>query len=190
MAQPKQRLSREDWIRAALDAIAEGGLAAVAVEPLAARLGVTKGSFYAHFRNRDALIDAALARWRESHAASLSELNGIDDPNERLERVLLAAVMFSQSSSPSVHVRLLGELQDPRAREAVAAVTQARVKRLTAAYRDLGFDRRRAEVRARLAYAAYVGLLQMAQETPDRVMTKAQIAALMAELRATLLASP
>ena len=39
------------------------GLAAVAVEPLAARLGATKGSFYWHFRNRDAMLEAALQRW-------------------------------------------------------------------------------------------------------------------------------
>ena len=39
------RLSAEDWALAALDVIAEQGLAAVAVEPLARRLGVTKGSF-------------------------------------------------------------------------------------------------------------------------------------------------
>ena len=42
MAQ-KTRLSRDRWIEAALDALADGGLAAVAVEPLAARLGVTEG---------------------------------------------------------------------------------------------------------------------------------------------------
>ena len=60
---PKARLGRDDWIRAALDAIAAGGLAAVAVEPLARSLGVTKGSFYAHFSNRDELIEAALEAW-------------------------------------------------------------------------------------------------------------------------------
>ena len=53
------RLSRDDWAGAALDALS-GGLGAVAVEPLAARLGATKGSFYWHFRNRDELIAAAL----------------------------------------------------------------------------------------------------------------------------------
>jgi hypothetical protein len=37
-------LTAEDWELAALDAIREGGLAVVAVEPLARRLGVTKGS--------------------------------------------------------------------------------------------------------------------------------------------------
>ena len=56
----KTRLSREDWELAALDAIADGGIGAVAIEPLAAALGVTEGSFYAHFPSRDALIDAYL----------------------------------------------------------------------------------------------------------------------------------
>ncbi|MGH3388225.1 MAG: TetR family transcriptional regulator, partial [Actinomadura sp.] len=46
MAERKTRLSRADWANAALEAIAEGGLAAVAIEPLATRLGTTKGSFY------------------------------------------------------------------------------------------------------------------------------------------------
>ena len=57
------RLSAEDWAQAALDLIAEQGVAAVAVEPLARRLGVTKGSFYWHFPSRDALLSAALERW-------------------------------------------------------------------------------------------------------------------------------
>ena len=52
------RLSAEDWAVAALDVIAESGLAAVAVEPLAKRLGVTKGSFYWHFPSR------GCSRWR------------------------------------------------------------------------------------------------------------------------------
>src|SRR5271156_2521728 len=124
----KTRLSREDWERAALDAIADGGLGAVAIEPLAAALGVTKGSFYAHFPSRDALIDATLTRWERSHSASLGELA---DPAERLERAMLAAISFSQSGAPSVHRRLLGELGDERVRDAVARMDSARVARLT-----------------------------------------------------------
>jgi AcrR family transcriptional regulator len=38
-------LSRDDWTRAALEALAAAGLAGVAVEPLARRLGASKGSF-------------------------------------------------------------------------------------------------------------------------------------------------
>jgi AcrR family transcriptional regulator len=182
----KRRLSREDWEGAALDAIAEGGLAAVAVEPLAARLGVTKGSFYAHFPSRDALIDAALDRWKRSHG----EFAGIEDPAQRLEQAMLTAVEFSQSGAPSVHVNLLGELHDPRVRDAVAHVTAGRMARLTSTYRELGFPPKRAEHRARLAYSTYVGLLQMAREAPDRRLSKREVSSLMSELRATLLAPP
>ena len=56
----RQSLSAENWIEAALDVISEGGVESVAVEPLARRLGVTKGSFYWHFPNRDALVGRAL----------------------------------------------------------------------------------------------------------------------------------
>src|SRR3954463_4628754 len=79
------RLSAQDWARAALKAIAGGGLAAVAVEPLARTLGVTKGSFYAHYRNRDELITAALDEWVRGHGSeALAEFAAMDDPAQRL----------------------------------------------------------------------------------------------------------
>jgi AcrR family transcriptional regulator len=186
----KTRLSRDDWELAAIDAIADGGLGAVAVEPLAAALGVTKGSFYAHFPSRDALIEATLARWERTHSESLGELAEIADPAERLERAMLAAISFSQSGAPSMHLRLLGELHDERVRAAVARTDSARVARLTANYRELGFPPRQAERRARLLYATYVGLLQMADSSPEEPLDSREIAALVRELRATLLAPP
>src|SRR5919201_1290437 len=128
---PKSRLGREIWIRAALDAIADGGLGAVAVEPLARRLGVTKGSFYSHFANRDELIDASLEAWEHSHAEEqMQQFQAIDDPAERLAAVLRVATEFSQSGAPSVHARLMGELGDPRVRSAVSRVNGARIDRL------------------------------------------------------------
>ena len=64
--EPKGRLSAVDWEEAALATLAESGLGTVAVESLARRLGVTKGSFYWHFATREALIKAALERWEKS----------------------------------------------------------------------------------------------------------------------------
>src|SRR5690349_9457645 len=88
----RQRLTAQDWADAALTAIGEGGLAAVAVEPLAARLGATKGSFYWHFANRDALIEAALERWEEvGTEAVITEAEAEPDPTGRLRRLLRRA---------------------------------------------------------------------------------------------------
>src|SRR5687768_16979730 len=78
-------LSRDDWTEAALDALAGTGLAAVAVDPLARRLGATKGSFYWHFANRDELIDATLERWeRRDTTEVIAAIGALADPRERL----------------------------------------------------------------------------------------------------------
>src|SRR5688500_18331891 len=89
------RLTVDDWTAAALEAMAGGGLAAVAVEPLATRLGATKGSFYWHFANRDALIEAAVLRWEREHTeAVIGLINAQPDPLARL-RLLVGLVLRS-----------------------------------------------------------------------------------------------
>ena len=87
-----RNLSAADWIAAAMEAIVERGVAAVAVEPLAVRLGATKGSFYHHFANRDALIVATLDEWEHSQTEAVIErVELIPDPGERLRAVLAVA---------------------------------------------------------------------------------------------------
>src|SRR5689334_17232786 len=62
MAAPT-RTPRTRWIEAGLGALASGGPDAVRIEPLAQALGVTKGGFYWHFDDRQALLDEMLDRW-------------------------------------------------------------------------------------------------------------------------------
>ncbi|NLB15124.1 MAG: TetR/AcrR family transcriptional regulator, partial [Gammaproteobacteria bacterium] len=84
------RLSANDWAQAALDLIAEEGVHAVAVEPLARRLGVTKGSFYWHFPSRDALLRAALERWEQVELDEVfARLEAVVDPRERMRELFL-----------------------------------------------------------------------------------------------------
>ena len=85
----RNRLSAADWERAALDALAECGVSAVAVESLARRLGVTKGSFYWHFSSREALLTAALERWeREDEDLVLAPMAAVADPRERVRELI------------------------------------------------------------------------------------------------------
>src|SRR3954471_16809595 len=83
------RLRPEDWTKAALAAIADKGTANVSVERLARELGATKGSFYWHFKDRPALITAALDRWEHEYTDRIIErLSDVSDPRERLRRLL------------------------------------------------------------------------------------------------------
>ena len=61
-AADKSRLSRSDWLEAALHT-AELGIGKVKVASLAEAMGVTTGSFYWHFKNRQELLDAMLKYW-------------------------------------------------------------------------------------------------------------------------------
>ena len=177
----EERLARVDWEDAALAAIAAGGLAGVRVEPLAAELGVTKGSFYWHFDNREALVEAALVRWVDLHGApALVKLERIEDPRERLRTLLRQAVQASLATT--VQARLLSEVDDERVRRALREVTDARLALLRATFAQLGFAPDQAAERALATYATYLGLLQLAREgskawkeslagTLDRLMT-------------------
>jgi AcrR family transcriptional regulator len=177
-------LSKDDWVQAALSAIAEGGLDAVAVEPLARRLGVTKGSFYAHFSSRDDLIEAALASWERSHGKEgLEQFAAIEDPVERLDAVMRAAIEFSRGERPSVHIRLMDELDDRRVRASVRRVNAGRIERLTATFAQLGLGPRQAELRARIFYAAFLGLIQMSRESPSARTSERERRRLLAEVR-------
>src|SRR5690606_8615347 len=106
------RLSAEDWAQAALDLIAEQGVAAVAVEPPARRLGVTKGSFYWHFPSREALLQAALERWEHvEEEAVFGALERVPDPRERLRA--LFQMVAHEYQSHVIYSALLKALDHP-----------------------------------------------------------------------------
>ena len=159
-ARERPRLSAADWEQAALDLIAEQGLAAVAVEPLARRLHVTKGSFYWHFASRDALIEAALRRWETADVEGLERrIDPIVDPRERLTELFLRT--SHEMRTHVIYSALLKTLDHPAVQPVMQRLSLRRINYLALSYRALGMGRREAMHQARLAYAAYVGFLQL-----------------------------
>lgn len=165
MAERKRRLSAQDWAEAALKVLAEGGVAAVAVEPLAARLGTTKGSFYWHYADRGALVDAALALWeaRETEGV-IAELENVDDPAERLS--LLFELVLTYPAADSVAL-LFRDVDDERVGPALERVTRRRLDYVVEQLRLCGVPEAQAQARATVAYAAYVGWWQLRRIVPD-----------------------
>ena len=155
------RLSAADWQRGALELIAEEGVAALAVEALARRLGVTKGSFYWHFRSREALLQAALDRWESDDEAELRQHIGAtgDPPRRRLGA--LFRWVSGEAEAHRIYAALLQALDHPQVQPTMARVSQRRMDFLETAFRQTGLAPAAAHHRARLTYAAYVGFLQL-----------------------------
>src|SRR5688572_3312017 len=130
-------LTASDWAKAALELIAEKGVGALTVSALASRLGVTKGSFYWHFRGRSELLSAALALWEQrATIENIKGLEAVSDPRRRLE------LMLDASSHPprarSLYAALAEAAEDPIVRQVLNRVASARIAYLESCYRDLG----------------------------------------------------
>jgi len=183
----RTRLSRQDWVDAALAAIAEGGLAAVAVVPLAEQLGATKGSFYWHFPSREALIEAALAAWEQTTtSAVIAEIDAASqDPRQQLR--LLFKRVTELAARDRIELALLATADHPTVRPVLDRVTRRRIDFAAELFQRLGFPRAEAKRRALLAYSAYLGHTQLVHATPQLLpQTKAAQGAYLNDVLAAL----
>ncbi|WP_283133303.1 TetR/AcrR family transcriptional regulator [Rhizohabitans arisaemae] len=160
-----KRLSTGDWTESAYQAFMEGGLDAVAVEPVAKRLGTTKGSFYWHFKDRGELVQAVLDRWLRGTEEIIDRLEGIDDPRHRLQE--LFGIVHHLSSWARAEIDLLGKVGDPRVSRAVREAGHRRLGFMAACLREIGLAEEEATDGALQAYALWVGLLQLTAAVPD-----------------------
>jgi AcrR family transcriptional regulator len=160
MAQkPVRNLSRNAWIGGAFDVLCEGGIDALRVEPLAKRLGVTKGSFYHHFENRRALHLAMLEEWeRRGTGAIIDEVEGAtDDPVAQL-RSLAARTFASDPVSDAIETAIRSwAVNDDVVAAATARVDSRRLQFVVNVLRHAGLTRPLAERRARLMYRVLIG---------------------------------
>lgn len=156
------RHSPRDWLEAAVAALAEGGLSNVAIEPLARRLGVTKGSFYHHFANLDALILALLALWeQEGTDAVIESLDSVVDPRERLRGLVHVSWERIDHLRAEAALTAAASTGDPRVAPVVARVTSKRLAFVERTYRALGCKPTAARHRALHALSTYLGTVSL-----------------------------
>lgn len=161
----RERLSREDWVTGAIDFLTDHGVDSLRLDSLAARLGVTKGSFYSHFETRGELLAAVLTRWREGLSTEVAGLLGSHEstPLDRLRRLMTLGF----ADRPDVpggpfEMTLRGwARRNARVREIIRHVDASRIANVQSLYLEAGIDRERA-----FAYA----VIHMTFLTASRMM--------------------
>ncbi|MFQ5660049.1 MAG: TetR/AcrR family transcriptional regulator [Gammaproteobacteria bacterium] len=153
----KKRLDRDDWINASFKTLHEEGIDQVRIERVARKLGVTKGSFYWHFKDRDALLDVLLEYW--AHEMTQTVLNTAKKfhgpPMDRLYNAI-REVIGKERARYDPAVRAWAR-SDPRAQKAVNHIDKIRLSFLHGLFIDVGFNDKEAEIRARLIYYYIIG---------------------------------
>lgn len=157
------RGSREVWLEAALEALVEGGVDAVKIQPLASRLNLSRTSFYWFFKDRRALLAALLDAWHSKNSGGLiAQAEAYAETPAEAALNVIGAFLDDALFDPRLDFAVRGwALQAP---DIMARVNEADELRL-AALRDMlarhGYAPDEADVRARTMYLVQIGYISM-----------------------------
>ncbi|NKY49533.1 TetR/AcrR family transcriptional regulator [Nocardia vermiculata] len=154
---PPVRTPRRAWIEAGLAVLEEHGPDAVRVEPLAARLGVTRGGFYRQFGSRNELLEAMLDEWERravDDVVGQVEAEG-GDPREKARRA--GMLTFAEDLTPlDLAIRAWARRDDTVAQR-LRKVDNARMDYLRSMLESSGVAERDLEAVALLAFSVVIG---------------------------------
>lgn len=160
----RSSLDREAWIDFALQVLPEEGVEGLRIEVLARRLHVTKGSFYWHFKDRQALLNALITHWRDQRIREVETQASI--PAE-MANAQIRFVLDQYVTHPN-QVRMRTELairewarRDAFVATAVEAVDQARLTNATNLFKLAGYPENTAQAHALLLFTHIFGLSMM-----------------------------
>ena len=163
-----ERLSREDWIRGALELLRPAGVEGVKIVPLAERLGVTSGSFYWHFTNRRDLHDALLDYWERAMTdAAIEAAKRFEGPPEERIWQLMQQVMVTGLARFDLAIWQWAQ-SDAAAQTVFKRTVKKRFAFATWMFLEAGFNKTQAEARGRLMVAYMMGESTLIPDSPRK----------------------
>ena len=149
------RLTRQDWISSGLRTLATDGASALKVGAMAAALGVSRGSFYWHFKDFSDFRAQLLRSWRDRTVDQVNrEFEDDGGGPGRLQRLVKRAFFGKRGLDRAIRMWAADE-KDVAAM--VAAVDASRVAYMAQLLIAAGVDARQAQPRAAFIYWAYLG---------------------------------
>lgn len=154
---------RESWLDQARQVLIAEGVERVRVDPLAKLLGVTTGSFYHHFKNRQELLDGLLDHWQTKNSGPMFSAvkTAGDDPNRQIDALLQIWMNESQYDPKYDSAVRAWAHGDAGVANIVRQVDDRRVVLLKGIFTRYGYDEDRAFIRARITYFQQVGYQAM-----------------------------
>lgn len=157
----KAQLTRDDWLDAAAGEVAAGGFSQLRVLTLAKKLGVTRGSFYWHFKDHEDLVVSFLDRWRDRrlHELQYWKPQGGDVETE-LRRILELLLTDASRNIRRLQVELAVRdyaRRNDYAAELVTQVDEARVRQNCTLFERLSQDPQHIKDLSLLLYVATIG---------------------------------
>ncbi|MBI4984961.1 MAG: TetR/AcrR family transcriptional regulator [Rhodocyclales bacterium] len=174
---PRSSLDRNAWIHGAIEVVAADGMDGLRVEVLAKTLGVTKGSFYWHFKDRRDLCDAVLATWKEGRIRDIRKQTAAQPGGELAALQHTIEVYSAAKNRKGIAIEAAIRMwarQDAPTAAIVEEVDATRLNCTRQLFLALGLSEAEAKARSVLLYAYVFGfsMMQCGQFPMDAAVTK------------------
>lgn len=162
------RGSAELWLDAAYQMLVESGVDSVKVMPLAARLGLSRTSFYWHFSDREALLAGLVARWQSKNTDNLiartkAPAASIAEAMLNVTDCWITPELFDNRMEFAIRT---WALTDEALTKTLTEVDEVRIKALTAMFETFSYPAQEARIRAQTTYLTQVGYISMRTQEP------------------------
>lgn len=149
------RHSADDLLDAGLNLLAAESIAQLTIDGLCKRLGVTKGSFYHHFKNRADYLERMLEYWVQVWTKErIKEFECSGSAQERYTRMIDVAGRYSMDVEISIRA---WAQRDPLAQKYLQLVDGMRMDYLRSIFEEICGDPQRADLLSKIDYMLFVG---------------------------------
>ncbi|HKN51115.1 MAG TPA: TetR/AcrR family transcriptional regulator [Amycolatopsis sp.] len=132
--------SKRDWLEVGLALLAEQGAPSVTIERLLERMGLSKGSFYHHFKGMPGFRTALLAHFEAERTTRFIEEVERTASDDKLR--LLLDLVLGPGPGPELEIAVRAwALQDDEARVVQGRIDRTRTEYLTKLTGDVGLAR-------------------------------------------------
>jgi AcrR family transcriptional regulator len=157
METSNSRLTRDSWLALALEILAQEGRAKIKIEYLAERLGVTRGSFYAHFSGRRDFNKSIAVYWAETLTSTALASLRLSKGSAQ-ERLLVLIQRVKDDDLPKYDIVMRAwALDEPLVAEQVERVDRERYEYINSLFAEMGFTGNDLEMRT-MIFQAYHSL--------------------------------
>ena len=162
----KKRITKDQWLQAALDSLLEHGVHGISIERLAQNLDTSKSGFYWHFNNKDDLLESILTYW-ESEFTDTVIKSSTQQPESAEKKLLQISdmIMDHQLGRYDMALRTWGN-EDNGVRKRINKTDRKRLAYITGVFKEIGFSAAEAENRASLFILYHAHLDSMFLDDP------------------------
>lgn len=167
------KVTRDDWLDAAMDLLVRHGVSEVKILTLGNRLNVSRSSFYWYFQSREDLLNQLLRKWERKNTDIVVRYSEL--PAETITgavcnffRCIIAPDGFDYRLDFAVRE---WARRDATVRQVVERSDTARHQALTRMYERFGYPPEDADIRARVLYYQQIGYyaLELAETLETRI---------------------